>query len=187
RDDRRYGRGKPVAHPVDRLWSPDSSDDVLTLGVREELAPEATLAGRRIAREGDAGSGVLALVPEHHLDDVHGRAEVVRDAVGTAVYLGPRAVPGIEDGVHRARQLSSRILREGVSGLLRVDVLERRYEFLEVAGVEVDVLRHAARLLERGERVLEAVGVDSVHDLAVHLDQASVGVVREPRVIRGRS
>ena len=42
----------------------------------------ALLAGRRVAREGDAGAGPVALVPEHHLHDVDGRADVVGNLVG---------------------------------------------------------------------------------------------------------
>jgi hypothetical protein len=37
-------------------------------------------------------------------------------------------------------------------------------------------------VLQPGERILEQVAVDPVHDLAVHLDQAAVRVAREARV-----
>ena len=56
----------------------------------------------------------------------------------------------------------------------------------EVVRGQIDVLRDAACGLEIGERLLEAVPVDAVHDLAVHLDQPAVGVEREARVRRSR-
>ena len=40
----------------------------------------------------------------------------------------------------------------------------------------------AARRLQVGERLLEAVAVDAVDDLAVHLDEPAVRVEREARV-----
>src|SRR5205085_12207026 len=52
------------AHAHERLGRADSGDDVLALRVREELAVEALLARRRVAREADAGAGGLALVAE---------------------------------------------------------------------------------------------------------------------------
>ena len=54
----------------------------------------------------------------------------------------------------------------------------------EVVGGEIDVLLHAALALQVAERLLEAVAVDAVDDLAVHLDQPPVGVAREARVAR---
>ena len=54
----------------------DAGDDVLALRVHEELAVELLLAGRWIARERDAGAGIVAEVAEHHRHDVDRRAEV---------------------------------------------------------------------------------------------------------------
>jgi hypothetical protein len=71
-----------------------------------------------------------------------------------------------------------------VPGLLAVDRLEGSDELLEVPRVQLDVLLHAARLLQLAQRMLETVGFDSVDHLAVHLDQAPVRVVREARVPR---
>ncbi len=56
----------------------DAGDDVLALRVDEELAVELLLAGGRIARERDAGAGVVAEVAEHHRDDVDAGAERLR-------------------------------------------------------------------------------------------------------------
>ena len=103
---------QPLAHLLDRLRRADAGDDVLALRVHEELAVEAGLAGRRVAREADAGRRAVALVAEHHLHDVHGRADVVRDAVRAPVDLRARVLPRLEDREHRAAQLLARVLRE---------------------------------------------------------------------------
>ena len=60
-------------------------------------------------------------------------------------------------------------------------LLERLDQLREVVRGEIDVLLHAARPLEIGERLLEAVAVDAVDDLAVHLDEPPVRVAREAR------
>src|SRR2546426_1039065 len=44
----------------------NAGDDVLALRVAEEVAVEDTLAGRRVARERDAGRAVVAEVAEDH-------------------------------------------------------------------------------------------------------------------------
>ena len=48
-------------------------------------------------------AGLVALVAEDHLHDVHRRAEVVRDPVRAPVDLRARRVPRVEDGSHGAR------------------------------------------------------------------------------------
>ena len=174
--------GQELTHPLDRLGRPDPGDDVLALRVLEELAVEPALAGRGVAREADARPGGVALVPEDHLDDVDGGADVVRDLVGAPVDLCARRVPRIEDGADCALELSSCILGEGAAGLLLVDALEGLDQLGEIGLGEVGVLLDAARRLQVGERLLEAVALDPLHDLAVHLDQPPVGVVGEARV-----
>ncbi len=178
----RVGLGKQLVHPLDRLRRADSRDDVLALRVLEELAVELALARGRVAREADAGAGAVALVAEDHLDDVDGGAEVVRNVVGAPVDLGTRRVPGLEDGAHGLLELGPRILRERAAGLGRVRVLERLDQLAEVGGGQLDVLLHAARRLHVRQRLLEAVPLDAVDHLAVHLDQPPVGVVGEALV-----
>ena len=72
--------GELVAHRVERLGDADAGDDVFALRVRQEVAVRLVLAGRRVARERDAGAGVVALVAEHHRLHVDRGAEVVGDA-----------------------------------------------------------------------------------------------------------
>src|SRR5581483_7249122 len=140
-----------------------AGDDVLSLRVDEVLAVDALLAGRRVARETDAGRGVVALVPEDHLDDVDRRAEVVGDRVRAPVDLRARRVPRVEDGGDRAAELLARVLREVLARLLDV---------------------YLARLLDAVVDV-EALVRDAVDGLAEHLDEAPVAVARELGVAGG--
>ena len=116
---------QPLLHDRNRLRGADPRDDILSLGVDEELAVQDRLARRRIAGEADARAGALTLVPEHHLHHVDGRADVVGDLVGAPVDLRPRRVPRVEHGTVGAAQLLTGILGEAGADLLLVDPLER--------------------------------------------------------------
>ena len=178
--------GHALAHPLDGLGGADARDDVLALGVREELAVEPPFARRRIAREAHARARALATVPEDHLDDVHCRAEIVRNVVRASVHVRARRVPRVEDGAVRAAELVARLLWKRASGVLLVDRGERGHQLAEVVGGEIDVLGDAARRLQIGQRLLEALAVHLVDDLAVHLDEPAIRVEREARVAGGR-
>ena len=166
-------------HPLDRLRRADAGDDVLALRVQEELAVELPLAGRRVPREADARSGRVAAVPEHHLHDVHGGPEILGNVVRPAVDVRTRRVPGVEHRAVGAAQLVFWLLRERPVGLVLVDGLERRDELAQVVGGEIDVVRDTARGLEIGQCLLEAMPVDAVDHLAVHLEEPPVRVERE--------
>ncbi len=179
------GFGHPFLHAVDRLGRANAGDDVLPLRVREKLAEQPLFARCGVAGEADPCARCIAAVAEHHLDDVHGGAEIVRDLVGAPVDLSAWRIPRVEDGAIRAAELLTGVLREAVSGGVFVDLLEGPDQLAKVVGREVHVLRRSARRLEVAERLLEAMPVDAVHDLAVHLDQAAVRVVGEARVAGG--
>ena len=55
----------------------DPGDDVLALRIHEVVPVDLLLPRRGIAREGDAGAGVRAAVPEHHRLHVHRRPQAV--------------------------------------------------------------------------------------------------------------
>ena len=60
---RLVGAGLRRAALGDLLRRADAGDDVLALRVDQEFAVELLLAGRRIAREGDAGAEVSPMLP----------------------------------------------------------------------------------------------------------------------------
>ena len=146
RDQLVVGLGQQLLHARDRLGRADAGDDVLALGVLQELAVQHVLAGRGVAREADAGARALAAVAEHHLADVGGRAEVVGDLVRAAVDVRARRAPGAEDGRDREAQLLARVLREVVARALAVEALELGAEPAQVVARELGVeLRRRAR------------------------------------------
>ena len=114
----------------DRLGVADASDDVLALGVDQEVTVALVGAVGGVAREGDAGGGGVALVAEGHHLNVDGGAELVGDLVLLAVQDGAVRVPGAEDGLLGEAELEQRVVREGdlavnddLGVLLGVDVL----------------------------------------------------------------
>ena len=178
--------GEQVPHAVDRLGGPDPRHDVLALRVDQELAVQATLSRRRVAGEAHSRPRGVALVPEDHLDDVDGRAEVVGDVVRAPIDLGTGRLPGVEDRASRPVELLTGVRGERGAGLTLVELRERRDQALQILGRQLDVELRPAALLQRLELGLEHVGVDPVDHLAVHLDQPPVRVVGEPRVPRRR-
>ena len=133
-------------------------------------------------------AGRVAHVAEDHLDDVHGRAEVVGDVGGAPVDLRARRVPGLEDRVGSSGRSCSR----GSCGNARSPCargrgpLERRDQLLQVVGGQVDVLGDAALALQRPRARPRQRARDALDDLAVHLDEPAVGVAGEARALRRR-
>ena len=173
-----------VRHGVERFGDADTGDDVLALGVGEEVAVRAVLAGRGVAGERDARAGVVALVAEDHRLHVDGGAEVVGDALELAVVAGAPSVPRTEHRLDRVPQLLVGILREVDAGVGLDDVLERRDETLEIARRKFGIGCDATLVAQLLECLLEAVTGDVEHDLAEHLHEPAVGVEREPLVGR---
>ena len=113
----RGGVGHPVAELGEVARRAHAGDDVLALGVEEEVAGGLGRAGQLVAAEGHARAGRLAQVAVDHLLDVDRRAPVVGDAVDAPV--GHRAVahPGVEDGADRLLELLARVAGEVVERL----------------------------------------------------------------------
>ena len=110
--------GEVVGHRVERLGDADARDDVFALRVGEEVAVGSALARRRVARERDAGAGVVALVAEHHRLHVDGGAEIVGDLLHPAVVARAPAVPRLEHGFDRVAELLFGIVGERDTGFL---------------------------------------------------------------------
>ena len=130
---------------ADRHRGAHAGDDVFALRVHQVLAEEDVLAGGRIAREADAGAGVLAQVAEDHGLHVDGCAEPVVDVVDAAIGLGAIVLPAAEHGVARGDELLERILREVLAGFFLHQLLVLGDDLLQRFGlqivVELDLLR----------------------------------------------
>ena len=86
-----------------------AGDDVLALGVDQEVAARLGRAGDLVAREGHAGARGRALVAVDHLLDVDRRAPVVGDAVDAPVGDGALAHPRVEDRADGLLELLARV------------------------------------------------------------------------------
>ena len=155
------GVRQPLLHLGDVARRAGAGDDVLALGVGQEVAARLGRAGHLVAAERDAGAGRVALVAEHHLLDVDRRAPLVGDPVDAPVLDGALAGPGVEHGADREPQLLLRVLREVLAGLVLVERLEAVDELLERVGVELGVVLDAAVGLDLGDRLLERLAVDA--------------------------
>jgi hypothetical protein len=173
-------------HFGDGLRGANSGNHVFALGVDQVLAVDQVFAGAGIAREADAGARVVAHVAENHGADIHRRTVGLGpgDPELLAVVDRPLAVPGAEYGLDRQFELFVGIFRKGLAGVGLDDPGELVGQFREMFGLEVDVLRNAHLLLHRRHGVVEMLVLDAEGDLAVELDETTVGVVAETRVVR---
>ena len=167
---------------ADLLRRADAGDHVLALRVDEEFAVQLLLAGRGIAREGDAGRRGLAHVAEHHGLHVDRGAPAFRNAVQAAVGVGALVHPGAEHRADRAPQLRVRILREGLAQLLLHALLVALDELGPVVGRQIGVEVIALALLVMVEQFLEMLMAEAEHDVGIHGDEAPVAVIGEAPV-----
>src|SRR5690606_20556070 len=116
-----------------------AGDDVLTLGVDQELTVELVDAVGWVAGEGDAGTGVVAGVAVDHRLNVDGGSPLGRDVVLAAVDGRAVVHPGAEDGAGGAALLVPGAVREALAGALLDERLEALDEFLLVVGGQVAV------------------------------------------------
>ena len=124
-------------HPVAQLGQvarrAHAGDDVLALGVDEEVAAGLGRAGDLVAREGHAGARGRALVAVDHLLHVDRGAPVVGDVVDAPVGDGALAHPGVEDRADGLLELLAGVGREVV------ERLEARRQLAQGVGVELGV------------------------------------------------
>ena len=173
--------GHLVGELVDRFGCADTGDHVFALRVDQILAEQLVFTGTRVARERNAGCGIVATVAEHHRADVDGRAvrHVRRDLELTPVVDGALAHPRAEHRLDRDLQLLERILRKRAPGVVLEHREEALADLLEIVGRQADILFHVRSLLDGLELRIEQFVGHPHRDLAEQLDEASVGVVAE--------
>ena len=178
--------GQPLLDLGDVARGADAGDDVLALGVGEEVAAGLGRAGDLVAREGHPRARGVALVAEHHLLHIDRGAPVIGDPVHAAGRR-PRARPA------RSRTPPGSPAAAGpggpgeiLAGVLAVDVLEGLGQLLQRVDVELGVVLDPALRLGRLDRVLETLARDPARDVAEHLHEAPVGVPGEALVFGGR-
>ena len=157
----------------------DTGDDILALGVDEVFAEQRLLTGGRIAREGDAGAGLVVQIAEDHRLHVDGGAPGVGDVVHAAIDVGAGVIPGAEDGLDGLHELDRRIGREVLALFFLIVSLEQVNELLHVVGVEVDVVLDALGGLDFVDDDLECLLGQLHDDVGEHLDKAAIGIVNK--------
>ena len=161
----------------DGLGGTDTGHHVFALSVEQVLTVELLLTGGGVAGEGNAGTGGLAHVAEHHGLHVHGSAPVAGDVVHAAVVDGAGVVPGTEHGLDGLHELLLGVLGEVHALFGLVDGLEALHNFLQVLGGQVTVKLHTALFLELVQHVLELALFDFHNHVGEHGDEAAIGVI----------
>jgi hypothetical protein len=178
---------------ADGLWSAHAGDDILALGVDEELAIEFIRAVGRVAGECDTGSRGLTGVAEDHGLHIDGCAPSSGDIVFAAI--DDRAVvhPGTENSSDGAFELIPRVGGEAFSSAGFDEFFEELDEFLLVSAVSslstmsLVVFRVLVFVDDRLERlvVFAFALLHAEDDIAIHLNEAAVAIPREALVVRG--
>ena len=75
----------PLGHLFDRLRRADSRNNIFALRIDEKLTVKLILPGRRVSRESDTCTGVIAHVSKHHRLHVDRRTRKSCDFVDLAI------------------------------------------------------------------------------------------------------
>ncbi len=98
-----------LLHLIEVSGQLSTGNDILTLGVREEVSHQPVGPGGRVPCERHPGTGRLAHVAKHHRLDGGGGGDRCVDAFDLPVAHRPRRVPACENGLHRLLDLGQRI------------------------------------------------------------------------------
>ncbi len=174
--------GEAVTDRGERFGVAHPGDDVLTLGVEQEVAVGDVLPRGGVAGEGHAGAGVVVAVAEDHRLDVDRGAELVADLLALAVGDRPVAVPRAEHRVDRGVELGAGVLGERLLGVLADRPLVAGAQRLPRCGAELGDVGDTLGSLGGVLGLVEHVAIDAAHDLAEHGQQPGVGAVGETLV-----
>ena len=152
---------------------------VLALGVGQKIDPQHRLAGTRVAREADTGTGAAAGVAEHHALDGDGSAHGFVNAVEATVFACLVGLPGGKHGLHCLQQLGVHVLRERVAGMLLVEQQKALRQFAQLAEVQLALVTALGDALQF---VFEQRCRQARHHFAIAGDQAAVGVPDQARI-----
>ena len=180
---RLVGAGFLARRLGDFLRRADAGDDVLALRVDQEFAVELLLAGRRIAREGDAGRRGLAHIAEHHGLHVDRGAPAFRNIVQAAIGDWRAAFIHEPNTAPMAPQsCSCGSCGKSLAELVLDALLVAHDQLGPVVGGEFGVERVALPLLVVVEHFLEMLVADAEHDVGIHGDEAPIAVIGEAPV-----
>ena len=101
-----------LADFVDRVWSPDTSNNIFALGVGEPFSVEIILACGGVTCECNARSRSITHIPEYHWLNANRSTPFIRDPFEFSVRDGASAHPTLEYGRNGTPHLLDRAFRE---------------------------------------------------------------------------
>ena len=165
--------------------------NVLALRVDQVFAVEHVLARGRIARERNAGAGIIASIAKHHGLHIHRGAPLRWNFIFGAVHHGAVVHPTAKNRGDGANQLLHWIVGKFLAGAIKNERLEALHQFMQVRLGELCVLLHAKLALERGHDILKwivliFIALLHAHDhVAVHLNEAAIAIPCEAAIVGG--
>ena len=169
----------------DLLRRTDTGHNVLTLRIDQEFAVKHVFTGRCIARKGNARTAAVTEVTEDHGLHVNRRTPGARNIVHLTVEHGAVVIPALEHGHHGTPQLFPRIVREFATKTRTNHRLEFADHLLEVVDAQIGVELNALLLFDFIDNYFKRIviflrfGLQAHNDVAVHLDEAAIGVPSE--------
>ena len=164
------------------LRSPDTCNNIFTLGIHQVFAEELVLTCGWVTCEGDTCTAGLTHVSEDHGLDVDSCSQQSSDVVHKSVLDGSFIIPAVEYSVDGLEELISWILREVFACVFLVDDLISLDDFLQVIYIKFCVKCLAVLILNRLECILELCMWNTHYNVSEHLDETSVAVPGESLV-----
>ena len=128
----RERRGQMFLEFRNRLGRANAGHNVLALRIDQEFAVENLFARGRVARKGNAGTGLFPRVAIDHRLDVDGGSPFGRNVVLAAVHDRSIIHPRAEYGADGAPKLLPGILRELFSGSFLDQTFESLHQFFQI-------------------------------------------------------
>ena len=161
----------------DFLRGADTGHHVFTLSVNEVFAVEVrVVAGGGVTGESHAGGGIVAAVAENHRLHVYSSAGETTDVVEFTILDGAGIVPGAEHGLDAHLKLFVCINREIFTELRFDDLLVARNDFFKVFGGKFGIKLDALGGLDGFQFMFKIVMFHAHHNVAEHLNEATVAV-----------
>ena len=183
RDKLLEGLRELLLHLLDVHRGADTGHDILSLCIGQEFTEKSLLPGRRISGKGHAGAAVISHISKGHGLHIDRRPPGIGDIVVTAVDIGAGIIPGAEDRLDRAVELSLGIIREVGADLLLICGLELLRQLAKIIRRELYILLHASLGLHLVDQLFEILLSDLHHDIGIHLDEAPVAVPGPSRIL----
>ena len=155
----------------------DAGHNVLALRVDQEVAVEGLLASRRVAREANAGAGVLARIAEHHLHHADSSAQQTGDlfhpAIGDRLFRHPR----LEHRADGVPKLFLRIFGKIPAGLAAEVLFIFAHQLLPGLRRHLCIVLNLQAFLHGTKFGFELILCQPDDDGRIHLHEATISVI----------